>query len=344
MKLELYYSPGACSFAAHVVLREVGLPFELRRVAIAQKEHLTAEYLAINPRGRVPTLMVDGQPVRELSGILTWLALKTGMLFPAPGTLNAARCSEWLAWLTSSLHITFALIWRPERFVDETAIYPALQVRGFALVGIQFNEIESVLAGRKYALGDQYTVVDPNLLVFYRWGSRIGFNMREEFPVWTHHTELLLQRLAVREAIEAEGIDIWPAADENFAKYRTMPRMDARQLKEFGTHWAEGDVEGLMAMMAEGCEYSASVGPEPGEKFRGTAAVRMGFHKMIDHDAGAVRVDGPTWMIGDTAFGLWEFHFPAENGKPARVVRGIDRFEMRNGRIAVKDAYRKCER
>lgn len=68
--LVLYYSPGACSLAAHIALREAALPFELRRVMISKGEHLAPEYLAVNPRGRVPTLVIDGVPVTERSAIL----------------------------------------------------------------------------------------------------------------------------------------------------------------------------------------------------------------------------------------------------------------------------------
>jgi glutathione S-transferase len=207
----LYYSPGACSFAAHSVLYELGRPFSVRAVMLAQGAHLKAEYLAINPRARVPTLIIDGKPITELSGILTWLGQQGEGLFPKVGTIEAAECGEWLGWLTSTVHISFAMIWRPARFLVDENLHDALKAHGRTLVESQFDEIETRLARGPYALGANYSVADPNLLVFYRWGNRIGLPMRARFPDWTAHAERMVERPAVRAAIEAEKIEIWAA-------------------------------------------------------------------------------------------------------------------------------------
>jgi glutathione S-transferase len=342
MQLILYYSPGACSLAAHITLRESGLAFELKPVLIAKGEHRTSEFLAINPQGRVPVLAVDGVPVTELSGILTWIGQQATDLFPPSGTLAAARCSQWLGWLTSAVHISFALIWRPERFTDEPGIHGALRARGLASVAAQFSEIEHALTASPYALGEYYSVVDANILPFYRWGNRVGFEMRAEFPHWTAHTERLLQRDSVREAVAHEQIDLWQAADAPFANGGGRKIMTSARLKSFGQAWADGDVDALAAMMTPDAVYSASVGPEPGETFIGSEAIRAGFGKAIGHDAGGTRVAGPAWILGNIGFGVWEFHFPSTTGGTARIVRGIDYFEFDGERISRKDAYRKC--
>ncbi len=208
----LYYSPGACSLAAHIVLREMGVPFDLKRVTLANAENRTPEFLVLNPMGRVPVLFVEGQPITELSGILTWLGQQSG-LFPPAGTLNAIRCSEWLAWLTSSVHIAFAQIWRSERFSADLDTHDGLRAHGLATLAEQFASIEKRLSGKTYALGEMYSVVDPNLLVFYRLGGRVGLDMRRECPVWTLHVEHMLERPEVLAAIAEEGIEIWPEAD-----------------------------------------------------------------------------------------------------------------------------------
>jgi glutathione S-transferase len=205
--LVLYYSPGACSLAAHIALREAGLSFEGRRVVVAKGEHRQPGYLAVNPRARVPTLLIDGRPIREASGILTWIGNQSG-LYPPAGSYDAAKCGEWLGWLTSTVHIAFALIWRGERFVGDTALYPALRQRGYDLVGEHFAEIEAALAASPYVLGETYSVADCNLLPFYRWGNRIGLDMRADYPAWNAHAEKLAKRPAVASALEAEEIDI----------------------------------------------------------------------------------------------------------------------------------------
>ncbi|HEU0224738.1 MAG TPA: glutathione S-transferase N-terminal domain-containing protein [Steroidobacteraceae bacterium] len=210
--LTLYYSPGACSLAAHIALREAGLPFEARRVLIAEGEHLAPEYLAVNPRGRVPTLVIDGTPVTELSAILGWIADRSPGLAPAPGTLAAAQCAEWLGWFTSGVHISFALIWRGSRFLERNELHAELKAAGLATLRRQLADIEARLTAHDYLVGGDYSVADANALVFYRWAGRVGFDQRGDYPSWTRHAERLLQRPAVRAALAAEGIEIWPSA------------------------------------------------------------------------------------------------------------------------------------
>jgi glutathione S-transferase len=207
--LKLYYSPGASSLASHILLHELGIPFTTERVVLAEGAHLRPEYLAINPRGRVPTLIVEGVAVTESSAILTWLGQQDPRFFPAPGTLAAARASEWLAWLTSAVHISFAQIWRGVRFSDDVSHHDAIRARGKHALAEQFAEIEERLSAGPFALGIYYSVVDPNLLAFYRWGDRVGFSMREQYPAWTRQTERLLERPAVQQTIAAEGITVF---------------------------------------------------------------------------------------------------------------------------------------
>lgn len=214
-KLALYYSPGACSLAAHAALREWGAPFDARPVLVAKGEHVQPEYLALNPRGRVPTLVIDGEPIRELSGILTWIGQQSG-LFPEAGTIEAARCGEWLGWLTSTVHIGFAQIWRGHRFATDAAHHEAIRQRGYDTVGECFREIDTALKHTPYVLGDALSVADLNLIFFYRWGGRIGLDMPGHYPAWRDHTERVAARPAVRTTLDIEGIglgDTLPAPD-----------------------------------------------------------------------------------------------------------------------------------
>ena len=205
--LALYYSPGACSLASHAALREWGAPFEARRVTLAKGEHRTPEYMALNPRARVPLLIIDGKPVSENSAILTWIGLQSG-LYPASGTYEAAKCGEWLGWLTSTVHIAFALIWRGERFAHDSALHPAIRQRGYDWTGVHFREIETALAQSPHVLGDALSVADFNLLPFYRWGGRIGLDM-SAYPNWSAHTARMLERQSVRDAIAVEEISLY---------------------------------------------------------------------------------------------------------------------------------------
>jgi glutathione S-transferase len=205
--LALYYSPGACSLASHAALREWGAPFDLRRVAIAKGENLQPDYLSLNPRGRVPLLIVDGKPVRENSAILTWIGQQCG-LYPRVGTYEAAKCGELLGWLTSGVHISFALIWRGERFAHDKSLFSALRQRGYDWVGEQFAEIDDALTATPFALGDEFSVADCNLLPFYRWGGRVGLDM-SAYPAWSDWAARVLERPAVRDALGAEEISLF---------------------------------------------------------------------------------------------------------------------------------------
>jgi glutathione S-transferase len=205
-KIALYYSPGACSLAAHVALREWGAPFEARRLMLAKGEHMQPDYMSLNPHARVPLMMLDERPIRENSGILTWIGQQSG-LYPADGTYEAAVCGQWLGWLASTVHISFAMIWRGERFAHDKALHPAIRQRGYDWVGQQFAEIDDALANTPYALGAEYSVADCNLLPFYRWGGRIGLDM-SAYPAWGAWAARVGQRPAVRDTLAAEEISL----------------------------------------------------------------------------------------------------------------------------------------
>jgi glutathione S-transferase len=331
--LKLYYSPGACSFAPHIILNEIGAPFATERVVLAEGAHLKPEYLAINPRGRVPTLIVGGETITENAAILTWLGQQDGRFFPVAGSLAAARASEWLAWLTSSVHISFAQIWRGSRFSDDAGQHDAIRARGLTTLAQQFNEIENKLGTGPFALGSDYSVVDPNLLTFYRWGNRVGFTMRQRFPAWTQHTERLLERDAVQRTITTEGIVIFADPDPWVA---SAPKMMTRErLAVFDRAWTEGDVPTLLAHMTDDGVYAASVGPEPGATYRGRAELEAGFRAMLEHDTSRVRHSGDSWIFGNHGVACWAFE---ENG---RRIEGIDLFVFDGDRIRLKDAFRK---
>ena len=205
--ITLYYSPGACSLAPHIILEEAGAPYEAVRVTIAEGLTRTPEYLAINPRARVPALVVQGRTVTENAAILTYLA----NLFPhagliPPNLLDQARVQELLSFFASSVHIAFAQIWRAERFTSDEKAHAALQEGGRHAVARYFDEIEGLLAGRDWLLPGRFTVADPYPFVFFRWGRRIGMDMNG-YPAWREHSERMLSRSSVQRALAREGLD-----------------------------------------------------------------------------------------------------------------------------------------
>jgi len=209
--LRLYYSPGACSLAAHIVLEETGAPYERSLVSTRTGATASADYRAINPKARVPALAIPPDLVlTEVAAILFWLAER----FPDAGLLPAdrllaARVLEWMNFLTGAVHAqSYGQIWRPARFADDPALYPAISEKGRRNVAEQYAYIESVLAdGRAYAVaGADYSIADPYLLVFYLWGGRIGLDMAQRFPAWAGIAGRVAARPAVQRVFAIEEI------------------------------------------------------------------------------------------------------------------------------------------
>jgi glutathione S-transferase len=210
--VKLYWSPGACSLAPHIVLEELGAPYQLELVSIAEGKTRTPEYLAINPKGRVPVLVTEeGEVLTELPAICWYLAQQAShpVLFPH-GTLAGARVLEWCNWLSGTVHaMAFGQIWRPQRFLTDESMYPNLQAKGRADVLDHYAGIERRLSDRDWAVGHAYSFADAYLLVFFRWGNRIGIDMGNGYPNWSRHAERVAARPASRRALQQEGIGIW---------------------------------------------------------------------------------------------------------------------------------------
>src|SRR5262249_42152266 len=118
--LILYYWPSASSMVPHIVLEEIGAPYERQLVNLAQGEHKSDAYLKINPHGKVPALAVDGMVLTENVAILTYLARRfpEKQLLP-DGIIEEARCLSTMAWFASAVHTTFAHVIRPDRFATD---------------------------------------------------------------------------------------------------------------------------------------------------------------------------------------------------------------------------------
>lgn len=118
-------------------------------------------------------------------------------------------------------------------------------------------------------------------------------------------------------------------------------KMTLQRLQEFDRAWARKDIESLMQFITDDCEYHASVGPEPGERFIGKAEVRRGFQAMLDHDAGSESQPGKLYVYGDRGVAEWSYKSTDESGR-STVVKGCDLFEFIDDKICLKNAFRKC--
>ncbi|OGA47042.1 MAG: hypothetical protein A3F74_18955 [Betaproteobacteria bacterium RIFCSPLOWO2_12_FULL_62_58] len=202
--LTLYFSPGACSMASHIGLEETGAPYEEKPTLLAKQEQKTEAYLKINPRGKVPALSVDGKVITENTAILTYLARRfpEKQLMPAD-PVEEARCIATMAWFSNIVHPSYQRYTRPERFAEGEAAQATVKETGRKSFWANCQEIDSLLRGKDWIMGDRYTVADAYALVFYGWGVRGGFPMNE-LSAYTAWKDRMLKRPTVRKILDSE--------------------------------------------------------------------------------------------------------------------------------------------
>ena len=206
MNIKLYYAPGACSLASHIVIEETGLPYEAQKMNLAEGDQKKPEYLKLNPRGRVPTVVVNDEVITENVGILTYF----GGGYPDKGlwpkkTWDQAKLVSSMAWLSNTVHPAYGHIVRPERYADDDAAKEAIKAKGKSNFWGYLQEIDKLLTGKKYCFDSHYTVIDPYLLVFYRWGNRSKMPVKD-LKNYTALADRVLSREAVHKVMQDEGI------------------------------------------------------------------------------------------------------------------------------------------
>ena len=191
--LTLYFSNGSCSLASHITLEEAGARFEAQRIDLRAGEQKKPEYLAINPKGKVPALAVDGAVITENPAIMSYVAdtHPQAKLLAAPGELARAKAQEWLAWCSSTVHIAFGPLFRNK---DDEAQKKTVQT-----LLDQYNEW---LAG-PFVLGEQFSVADSYTLVFTLWGKKFGLTLGDKMVA---SAKALLARPGVQRAVTTQQL------------------------------------------------------------------------------------------------------------------------------------------
>jgi glutathione S-transferase len=207
-QLTLYYSPKACSLASHIALEESGLSYKAISVDIRAGENVEAKYLKISPGGAVPALGAGDTVITESQAILTYIAdlAPETPLIPRPGTRARAKAHEWMNWISSSLHVTYRSIFRPQTYAgdDPTAII-AVREHAKGKLSKLLIEVESRIGDSPYALGSEFSVVDAYLFVFYLWS--FDERIQAELPPRTRYGTLaahVWSRPAVRTVVARE--------------------------------------------------------------------------------------------------------------------------------------------
>ena len=203
--LTLFYGPGACSMASHIVLEESGEKYEPRRMDLAKGEQRTPEYLKMNPLGRVPLLQLDnGEPLAENTAILPYLG-KRFTLWPTD-PMAEAKALSLIGFFASSVHPAHAHVGRPERYTQDQSALPGIKEQGLKTFHGHLKQIDGMLAGREW-FGSEYSVLDPYGFVFYTWGVRRELPMGE-LKNYTAFKDRMKNRPAVARVLEEEKIKV----------------------------------------------------------------------------------------------------------------------------------------
>lgn len=201
--MKLYYYPGACSLAPHIIACEAKLPIERVKVDLKTKRTETGEdFLLINPNGYVPVLMLDdGNKLMEVPAIVQYLAnqAQDKKLVPLAGTFEHYQLQQWLNFIATEIHKGgFAPLFNP-------ATPEAAKQMAIASLTSRLETASEQLSNRAFLLGEHFTVADAYLFVTLGWGAYVDFDI-SRWPVLADYVAKISARPAVQKAMKEEGL------------------------------------------------------------------------------------------------------------------------------------------
>ena len=205
--LALYYYPGNASLLPHMMLREIGAPFELRLVDRSQNAQKSVDYLRLNPNGRIPVLIDDDLVLFETAAVALHLADKfpEADLAPAVGSAERAQFYKWMVHLTNTPQAEYRAWFYPHEHVSDEAAAPSVKEGARQRLERMFDVISAQLDDKRWLLGDRFSAAVLFLLMLIRWGRGMPRPPRE-IPNLGAFAERVLARPAVQETFKIEGI------------------------------------------------------------------------------------------------------------------------------------------
>jgi glutathione S-transferase len=209
LMFRLYYAPGTCALATHIALEEAGAPYEAVPVDFGSQAQRSPEYLAINPKGRVPALVTESGTLTETPGLLLFVAQRfpKAELAPLSDPFALAQLQEFNSYLCSTVHVAHAHGRRGARWAEDAVAIEAMKRKVPTTMTECFELIERKLLKGPWVMGEQYTLCDPYLFTIGTWIEGDGVDTTK-LPRVMEHRKLMLARPAVQKAVAAEGTQI----------------------------------------------------------------------------------------------------------------------------------------
>lgn len=201
----LYYSPNSCALASHIALKDAGADYRLRRINFADAQQRSPDYLAVNPKGRVPALVTPAGTITETPAILAFIAQSYPQAGLAPADpFRFAKMQEFNSYLCSTLHVAHAHRGRGNRWADDDAAIEAMRRKVPETVGACFEYVGTQIAG-PWVMGEDYSIADAYLFTLAQWMEGDGVDPARYPKVLDHRTRMAA-RPNVRAAIEEEQV------------------------------------------------------------------------------------------------------------------------------------------
>ncbi len=203
----LYYALKTVSVASHITLEEVGAEYELHQIDFRVTEQQSADYLGINPKGRVPALATDRGVITETPAILAYLAQRfpeSGMA-PLDDPYAFAKAQEFNAYLCATVHVAHAHKLRGSRWVDDADAMDAMRAKVPQTMHECFSLIEAEMFAGPWVMGEKYSICDPYLFTVSNWLAGDSVDIAD-FPAIADHNARMRERPAVRPVVELHGL------------------------------------------------------------------------------------------------------------------------------------------
>jgi glutathione S-transferase len=201
-KMKLFHSPGSCSLATRIALEEAGADYETVRLDFASGEQTKPEYLAINPKGRVPALATDKGVLTENVALLTYIAqtFPAKRLAPLDDPFAFAKMQAFNAYLSSTVHVNHAHKGRGYRWASEESSFADMKRKVPETMAASFDLIDREMLAGPWVMGEQFTVADCYLYTLTRWLEGDGVDV-QRFPKVADHMRRMAERPSVKAAL-----------------------------------------------------------------------------------------------------------------------------------------------